>query len=104
MVVAPGIAGLHAVGSALCGALRDHGASPEDVDEAMARLLAYGPRRVLNATSASDAAPDSITLFSPEDQAPTSSSKAPNTVYGADTPGLGGHVVGVITTRGTHWN
>ena len=104
MVVAPGIAGLHAVGSALCGALRDHGASPEDVDEAMARLLASGPRRVLNATSASDAAPDSITLFSPEDKAPTSSSKAPNTVYEAGTPGLGGHVVGVITARGTHWN
>ena len=41
MVVA-GIAGLHAVGSALCGALRDHGASSEDVDEAMAGLLLPG--------------------------------------------------------------
>ena len=48
MVVAPGIAGLHAVGPALFGALRDHGASTEAVGmEAMARLLASGPRRVL---------------------------------------------------------
>ena len=67
-------------------------------------MLASGPRRVLGAPTTPEAVPDSITLFSPEDQAPTSPSKAPNTVYGADTPGLGGHVVGVITARGTHWN
>ena len=102
MVVAPGIAGLHAVGSALCGALRDRASSRTSMRPWPDCSLPG--RGQPNATSASDAAPDSITLVSPEDQAPTSSSKAPNTVYGADTPGLGGHVVGVITARGTHWN
>jgi len=103
MVIAPGIAGLHAVGPALRGALVSHGASADQADEAMARLLASGPRRVLG-TEESVAMPEGITLFSPSAGTVQSASKAPNTVYGADTPGMRGHVVGVMTTRGVHWN
>ncbi|MGB1073422.1 MAG: hypothetical protein ACPGYZ_04935 [Flavobacteriales bacterium] len=103
MVIAPGIAGLHAVGPALRGALVAHGASADQANEAMARLLATGPRRVIGAED--DAAtPEGITLFSPSAGTVQSASKAPNTVYGTDTPGMSGHVVGVMTPRGVHWN
>ncbi|MGB0170753.1 MAG: hypothetical protein ACPF8Y_02140 [Flavobacteriales bacterium] len=103
MVIAPGIAGLHAVGPALRGALVAHGASANEANEAMARLLATGPRRVIGAED--DAAtPEGITLFSPSAGTVQSASKAPNTVYGTDTPGMSGHVVGVMTPRGVHWN
>jgi len=104
MMVAPGIAGLHAVGPALRGALKDHGASDPEVNGSMAKLLASGPRRVLGATDGADGTPDAITLFSPEDGDLKSSSKAPNTVYDESTKGISGHVVGVLTPRGTHWN
>lgn len=103
MIIAPGIAGLHAVGPALRGALEAHGATAEQANEAMARLLASGPRRVMGTTEDA-AAPECITLFSPSAGTLPSASKAPNTVYGADTPGMSGHVVGVMTPRGVHWN
>ena len=69
----------------------------------MARLLATGPRRVIG-TEDDAAKPEDITLFSPSAGTVQSASKAPNTVYGADTPGMSGHVVGVMTPRGVHWN
>ena len=103
MVIAPGIAGLHAVGPALRGALEAHGASADQANDAMARLLATGPRRVIG-TEDDAAQPEGITMFSPSVGTVQSSSKAPNTVYGADTPGMSGHVVGVMTPRGVHWN
>ena len=103
MVIAPGIAGLHAVGPALRGALKAHGASADQANDAMARLLATGPRRVIG-TEDDAAKPEDITLFSPSAGTVQSASKAPNTVYGADTPGMSGHVVGVMTPRGVHWN
>ena len=49
MVVAPGIAGLHAVGPVLFGALMDHGATEADALDAMSRLLSTGPRYILDA-------------------------------------------------------
>lgn len=104
VVVAPGIAGLHAVGPVLRGALKDHGASDEDVASAMARLLAAGPRRVLGAEGAPEDSPESITLFSPTKGSLGSSSKAPNTVYSESTKGISGRVIGVLTARGAHWN
>ena len=102
MVIAPGIAGLHAVGPALRGT-GAHGASADRANDAMARLLATGPRRVIG-TEDDAARPEGITLFSPSAGTVKSASKAPNTVYGSDTPGMSGHVVGVMTPRGVHWN
>ena len=104
VVVAPGIAGLHAVGPVLRGALKDHGASDEDVASAMARLLAAGPRRVLGTEGTPEDSPESITLFSPTKGSLWSSSKAPNTVYSESTEGISGSVIGVLTARGAHWN
>ncbi len=98
MVVAPGIAGLHTVGPALFGALLDHGAGEEQAMDAMAHLLSIGPLRVLNAAS------DGVTFFSTEGTLPPSVSKAPNTVYTADTAGIRGGVIGAATPRGAHWN
>ena len=80
-----------------------HGASADQANDAMARLLATGPRRVIG-TEDDAAKPEDITLFSPSAGTVQSASKAPNTVYGADTPGMSGHVVGVMTPRGVHWN
>ena len=104
MVVAPGIAGLHAVGPVLWGALKDHGASDEDAASAMSRLLSTGPRRVLGKERTLEDSIESATLFSPTNGALNSSSKAPNTVYSESTEGISGRVVGVLTSRGAHWN
>jgi dihydroorotase len=104
VVVAPGIAGLHAVGPVLCGALKDHGASDDDVATAMSRLLSTGPRRVLGAEMTPEDTLESITLFSPTSGVLKSSSKAPNTVYTESTKGISGRVLGVLTERGVHWN
>ena len=104
VVVAPGIAGLHAVGPVLWGALKDHGASDEDAAAAMSRLLSTGPRRVLDAEGTAEDTVDSVTFFSPTNGALKSSSKAPNTVYSESTKGISGRVLGVLTARGAHWN
>lgn len=104
VVVAPGIAGLHAVGPVLWGALKEHGASDDDVASAVSRLLSTGPRRVLGAEGTPEDTVDSVTLFSPTNGALKSSSKAPNTVYSESTNGISGRVVGVLTARGAHWN
>lgn len=101
MVVAPGIAGLHAVGPVLFGALLDHGATEADALEAVSRLLATGPRHVLGVATAHT---DGVTFFDASGTLNDSLSKAPNTVYSADTPGVKGQVTGAVSPRGAHWN
>lgn len=109
VVVKPGIAALHSVGPALHGALTAHGASEKQAMDAMHALLVSGPRRLFmpsedTALLAEDA-PAEFTVFSTRHTGlPNSASKAPNTVYNADTAGLSGRVVGVVTPRGSHWN
>ncbi len=98
MVVAPGIAGLHAVGPVLFGALVDHGAGESQALEAMSRLLSAGPAKVLNTPQ------EGVSFFSSEGPLTPSMSKAPNTVYTSDTTGIRGAVLGVVTPRGAHWN
>lgn len=109
LVVAPGIAGVHAVGPALLGALSDHGASAEDVLSALHALLVSGPRSLFGAEDENlgllEGKPVEFTVFSPENGVlPTSKSKAPNTVYKAGSPQLIGGVAGVVTAQGSHWN
>ena len=87
MVVAPGIAGLHAVGPVLFGALMDHGATEADALDAMSRLLSARPRHVLDAG-------DGVSFFAPNGTLSSSPSKAPNTVYTAETEGVRGAVLG----------
>lgn len=109
MVVKPGIAGLHAVGPALFGALTQHGATEREAMEAMHALLVAGPRRLFmeggHGLSLAEGEPAEFTVFSPQRKgmAP-SASKAPNTVYVDGTAGLTGQVIGVVTPRGGHWN
>ena len=97
LVVAPGIAGLHAVGPVLFGALIDHGTTEADALNAMSRLLSAGPRHILDAG-------DGVSFFAPDGSLSPSPSKAPNTVYTADTEGVRGAVVGAVSPRGAHWN
>lgn len=97
MVVAPGIAGLHAVGPVLFGALIDHGANETDALSAMSRLLSAGPRHILGAG-------DGVSFFAPNGTLCSSLSKAPNTLYTAETEGIRGAVLGAASPRGAHWN
>lgn len=100
MVVAPGIAGIHAVGPALFGALLDHGADEQAALKAMGHLLGQGPRRILGAPEEAAA----WTLFDPGASMSEPLSAAPNTVYTAQTEGVRGGVLGVVTPKGCHWN
>lgn len=100
MVVAPGIAGIHAVGPALFGALRDHGADEQTALEALGHLLGHGPRQVLGSADVGAA----WTFFDPTAALTASPSVAPNTVYTAETQGIQGGIVGVVTPTGSHWN
>lgn len=109
MMVRPGIAGIHAVGPALLGALTDHGADEAQALAALHALLVQGPRTLLGA--ADDArgievgAPAELTFFSTGTATlPATSSLAPNAFYTSATPHLHGHVRGVVTARGAHWN
>ena len=109
LVVAPGIAGIHAVGPALIGALSDHGASSEEVLRALHTVLVSGPRSLFGAEDHNlgllEGKPAEFTVFSPDSGTlPTSQSKAPNTVYSAESPQLKGGVSGVVTAQGSHWN
>ena len=109
MVVKPGIAGIHAIGPALLGALKDHGASPEDALNALYKVLVEGPRKVFAATASEmgieEGQPAEFTVFTDaETDIPTSASKAPNTLYTTETPHMLGKVIGIVTARGSHWN
>ncbi len=108
LMVANGIAGIHAVGPAVFGALSGYGANTEDSLAAMSRLLASGPRHILRnkaeGSGAKSQASTGVTFFAAEAQIGPSLSKAPNTVYNAQTPFLKGGVVGVVTPKGAHWN
>lgn len=109
MVVAPGIAGIHAVGPALIGALVAHGATDAAILKAVHAVLVSGPRKLFGAPSGNagleEGSAAEFTVFSLNgSQVPTSKSKAPNTVYTEGTAGMSGRVVGVVTPRGSHWN
>lgn len=109
MMARPGIAGVHAVGPALMGALTDHGANEKEVLLALYTLLCEGPRKLLGGTESqttlSEGIAAEITAFSMTGvELPQSVSKAPNTVYSAETPKLQGRVLGIVTPRGSHWN
>ena len=109
MMARPGIAGAHAVGPALMGALSDHGANEEAVLSALYRLLCEGPRKLLGEDASrmplAEGSAAEITAFSlSETGMPLSVSKAPNTVYTPDTPKIQGRVLGMVTPRGSHWN
>ena len=109
MVVKPGIAGIHAVGPALLGALSDHGASADEALNALYGVLVAGPRKVFAASGAevglAEGHPAEFTVFSAtETGLPKSASRAPNTLYTAETSPMLGKVLGVVTPRGSHWN
>lgn len=109
MVVRPGIAGIHAVGPALHGALLDHGATADQALDALHALLVSGPRKLFGTAEEqqgiAEGQPLEITVFATDQVAlPASHSKAPNTVYSAETAGLSGRVAGIATPRGSHWN
>ena len=109
MVVRPGIAGIHAVGPALHGALLDHGATADQALDALHALLVRGPRNLFGTPEEkqgiAEGQPLEITVFATNQVAlPASHSKAPNTVYSAETAGLSGRVAGIATPRGSHWN
>ena len=109
IVVKPGVAGIHAVGPALLGALTDHGATIDEALTALHGVLVTGPRKVYAASEAEmglvEGQPAEFTVFSTsETRIPKSASRAPNTLCTPDTAHMLGQVVGVVTTRGSHWN
>ena len=109
MMVRPGIAGIHAVGPALLGAMFDHGASEQDAVLALHALLVSGPRKLLadpaEVGGLEEGAAAELTFFSTaQAPLPDSSSLAPNTVYGNRSDMLRGHIRGVVTPRGALWN
>ena len=109
MMVRPGIAGVHAMGPALMGALSDHGANDKQILSAIYALLCEGPRKLLGDAESlmplSEGGAAEITAFSlTEGGLPQSFSKAPNAFYTHDTPKLRGRVLGTVTPRGSHWN
>jgi dihydroorotase len=109
IVVKPGVAGIHAVGPALLGALTDHGATIDEALTALHGVLVTGPRKVYAASEAEmgrvEGQPAEFTVFSTnETSIPKSASRAPNTLCTPDTAHMLGQVVGVVTTRGSHWN
>lgn len=109
MMVKPGLAGVHALGPALLGALMDHGASENDALHALHRLMVSGPRLLLGEETEqapiAEGQPAEFTVFSTDGFAcPTSASKAPNAAFDfGRTPGVG-RVVGTVTPQGSHWN
>ncbi len=109
MVVQPGIAGVHAAGPVLLGALTDHGASIDEALNALHHVLVAGPRTVFAAseseTGINEGQTAEFTVFSVTETAlPESASRAPNTFYTVDSAPVVGKVVGIVTARGSHWN
>jgi len=109
MMVKPGMAGVHAAGPALLGALIDHGASEDEAMHALYRLFISGPRSLLGTEQErvplAEGQPAEFTVFSLEGfSLPHSASKAPNTAFHPDTVQGKGRVVGTVTPRGSHWN
>lgn len=109
MGVMPGIAGVHAVAPLLSGSLLARGASEEEALNALFATLVAGPRQLLGTTQDAEGLVEGgaaeFTVFTLDAPSiPVSTSRAPNTVYGAGTAGCGCRVVGVVTPRGTSWN
>ncbi len=109
VVVKPGIAGVHAAGPALFGALKAHGAGELEALEALHHLLVAGPRNLFGSASTTtgltEGQPAEFTVFAPGAASlPDSASKAPNAFYNTSTTGVEGRVIGTVTPRGSHWN